>query len=330
MKHSSTAPGTATHQSPARLAGRTLSIGPLGLLLIATGLTSMGMAGTSRSVAEGPAALEVQGHRASTPEDSKPAQAKLEKMVAAGKLSAEDAKRKLGAVHGKSDKGASSKKQHAAAAAKLKKMVAAGKLSAEDAKRKLGAQHGKSDKAGSKESHSKKEKGTADAERRALRERYAEGERRIKEAVEQGRATKEQAERRLMEMRRSMFGSDGKERAPSDADQGAVRERFAEAERKIKQAVVEGRATKEQAEQRLKAMHERLDAARAKDGDEAGGASDEHMAALRRRYGEGARQIKQAVGEGKLTEEEAEAKLREMREKLFGSETKERGRGAGK
>ncbi|MEC8493674.1 MAG: hypothetical protein VXZ39_02050 [Planctomycetota bacterium] len=155
----------------------------------------------------------------------------------------------------------------------------------------------------------------ADAEMRAKRMRYAEYQKSLDVAVAKGELTADEAAARLAEARRAMFG--GEAESKGDADPRAMRERYAQLEKRIADAVKSGRITEEQGAERLAQAMERMKgASRAKDtGD---GPAD--MRALRMRYAEYEKGIRASVAKGELSAEDAEAKLRLAREKMFGGD----------
>ena len=120
------------------------------------------------------------------------------------------------------------------------------------------------------------------------KKRYAAGAKKIKAAVDAGKVSEEDAEKRLVEMREKMFG-DGD--AKNDPMGGMMR--------RLKMAVESGRITQEQANERASAYK---------------------MELKKKRYQQGEGAIKKAVEAGKLSEEDAEKRLIEMREKMFGGQ----------
>ena len=165
----------------------------------------------------------------------------------------------------------------------------------------------------------------AEADMRAKRMRYAEYEKGIRARVEKGTMSPKEAEAKLRETREKMFGGEASMR---DVDPRAMRERYAQLEERIAAAVESGRMTREQGAERLAQAKERMmEASRAKDAGE--GRAD--MRARRMRYAEYEKGIKAQVEKGAMSPEEAEAKLRETREKMFGDDkTRKTGPKAGK
>ncbi len=174
--------------------------------------------------------------------------------------------------------------------------------------------------------------GRQSRDQRALRERYAEGKRKIEAAAKAGKISREDAAKKILEMRESMFGNRREESRERDRDEGsreqdrdqrALRERYAEGERKIQAAVKAGRISREDAVKRLTAMRESMfgnkrEESRDHDRDQGG-----DQKALRERYAEGERKIKALVKAGKVSREDAEKRLSEMRKRMFGNKREE-------
>jgi beta-lactamase regulating signal transducer with metallopeptidase domain len=160
----------------------------------------------------------------------------------------------------------------------------------------------------------------------ALEARYAQAVARYEAGVKAGKLSAEEAKLKLAELRREMFGDGDKTRDTSDME--ASRRKYAELEREIKAAVAAGKLSAEDAERKLIELREEMfgDRAKAKD------AAD--MEARRRKYAELEREIKAAVAAGKLSAEDAERKLIELRKEMFGEPAdagrkREKGSGSG-
>jgi len=167
-------------------------------------------------------------------------------------------------------------------------------------------------------------------DQRALIERFAEGKRRIKAAVEKGDLSPEEAEKKIIAMRESMFGNkreeshehDREHGRDHDRDEDALKRRYVEAQRRIEAAVKDGKVSRENAEKRLiglrKSMFgERREESRERNRDRESHERDRDEGALRRRYAEAQREIEAAVKKGDLSREDAEKKLIELRKKMF-------------
>ena len=150
----------------------------------------------------------------------------------------------------------------------------------------------------------------------ALRRRYGELQRRLEAAVNSGDLSREEAEKRLIDARKRMTGGQETEQV---ADQGALRRRYAELQRRVEAAVTAGDLSREEAEKTLvearEQMFRRQDAEQGPDQD-----------ALRRRYGELQRRLEAAVNSGDLSREEAEKRLIEARKRMFGRQETEQSR----
>ena len=153
-------------------------------------------------------------------------------------------------------------------------------------------------------------KGKVEAEQRAKRERYAEYERGLMERVRKGAMTKDEANAKLAEAREKMFG--GAPKGKVDADQRAKRERYAEYERGLMERVKKGAMTKDEANAKLTEAREKMFGGAPK------GKVDADQRAKRERYAEYERGLMQRVKKGAMTKDEANAKLTEAREKMFG------------
>jgi hypothetical protein len=160
--------------------------------------------------------------------------------------------------------------------------------------------------------------GKRDIDPRAMRERYAELEERIAAAVESGRITKEQGAARLAQAKERMTEASRAQGADDgQADMKALRERYAQLEERIAAAVESGQITKEQAAERLAQARERMMQASRTQG---AGDGPVDMRARRMRYAEYEKGLKARVEKGAMSAEDAEAKLREAREKMFGDQ----------
>ena len=158
--------------------------------------------------------------------------------------------------------------------------------------------------------------GRISAEDGAKRLRYAQLQRRVEVGVEEGKITREEGEKRLIDARKRMTGGQETEQV---ADQGALRRRYAELQRRVEAAVTAGDLSREEAEKTLvearEQMFRRQDAEQGPDQD-----------ALRRRYGELQRRLEAAVNSGDLSREEAEKRLIEARKRMFGRQETEQSR----
>ncbi len=150
----------------------------------------------------------------------------------------------------------------------------------------------------------------ASVDQRARRERYAAMEQRVEAGIKSGKITREQGAARLAEARRSMFGDAPKGKV--EADQRAKRERYAEYERGLMERVRKGAMTKDEANAKLAEAREKMFGGAPK------GKVDADQRAKRERYAEYERGLMERVKKGAMTKDEANAKLTEAREKMFG------------
>ena len=157
--------------------------------------------------------------------------------------------------------------------------------------------------------------GPAEPDMRAKRMRYAEYQKSLEAAVAKGDMTADEAAAKLAEARTKMFG--GEAAGKRDIDPRAMRERYAQLEERVTAAVESGQITKEQAAERLAQARERMmQASRA----QGAGDGPVDMRARRMRYAELEKGLKARVEKGAMSAEEAEAKLREAREEMFGDQ----------
>lgn len=148
------------------------------------------------------------------------------------------------------------------------------------------------------------------------------GEKRIREAVESGKITKEEGRKRLEAMRKAA----GANKAKGDG-RGLSIEDYRRGEARIKAAVEAGKISKEDAEKRLLEMRKAVgagkrdggseDRGRSKGGDKdpKGGGKE---AELKRKYQAAEKEIRAAVEAGKISEEVGRKKLMEIGKELRG------------
>ena len=141
-------------------------------------------------------------------------------------------------------------------------------------------------------------------------ERYKAYVEKIKKAVDAGDLSKEEAEKKRIEMRQRMFGQPAAKSAEGDKE--ARIRRFKAYAEEIKKAVDAGDLSEEEAEKKLLAMRKRLAQQPAEK------PTERDMDARVERYKAYVERIKKAVEAGDLSEKEAEEKLIEMRQRMFG------------
>ncbi len=133
----------------------------------------------------------------------------------------------------------------------------------------------------------------------------------IKAAVEAGKLTEEQAEEKLIAVRREMFEVVERGKSKSRDMEGKKRQ-YERLMNEMKEAVEEGDLTEEEAEMKLATIRREMFEEGLRGGRDPG-----EMEAKKQRYRLFMEEIKAAVEAGKLTEEQAEEKLIDMRRRVF-------------
>ena len=171
-----------------------------------------------------------------------------------------------------------------------------------------------------------KAKRGGDRDMEALRRRYQEGARRIEAAVEAGEVSKEDAEKRLIEMRKAMFPTPDQDKAKrgNDPDMEALKRRYQEGARRIEAAVEAGKVSKEDAEKRLiemrKAMFPETGTKSKLRDNKSKTKNGKEMASLEARkkiFQQSEKIILDAVKSGKVSEKDAKKRLGQMRADMF-------------
>jgi len=182
------------------------------------------------------------------------------------------------------------------AEAELDKAVAEGKISKEAAKARLNGMR-------------KMMAGQGERRRTArgdMRTEYEGFERRIKAAVREGKMTREEAGEKLAGLRRRMEMTEQGERG----ERRITVEEYKRAEAKMRRMIEEGKAKPEDVERRLIEMRKMIND-QSKRGSERGDRERPGWEGIKRR-------IEGAVKSGKMTREEADAKYKEIRERMAG------------
>ena len=174
-----------------------------------------------------------------------------------------------------------------------------------------------------REGHDKKDRDDRSrGDEEAKRRRYEEGAARIKEAIESGKISREDGEKRLVAMRRSMWPEKSKdrgdrehdERERSRGDEERKRRRYEEGAAKIREAVESGKISREDGEKRLAERRRRMWPEKSKDrGDRSRGEEERK----RRSYEERATRIKEAIESGKISREDGQKRLKELKRRLW-------------
>ncbi len=174
-----------------------------------------------------------------------------------------------------------------------------------------------------------------DRDMEALKRRYPERVRRIEAAVEAGEVSKEDAEKRLIEMRKAMFPEtgtksklrDNKSKTKNGKEMASLEARkkvFQQSEKIIQDAVKSGKISKEDAEKRLGQMRADMfpefeDKSKGGNNKDKAGKEkvDRQMEGKKNRYMKAAAGIEAEVKAGKISKEDAEKRLIEMRKAMF-------------
>ena len=184
----------------------------------------------------------------------------IEAAVEAGKISKEDAEKELIAVRKKMFRDAgrkqkdremeAKKRRYMAFAKEIEAAVEAGKISKEDAEKELIAVRKKMFRdAGRKQK---------DREMEAKKRRYMAFAKEIEAAVEAGKISKEDAEEKLIAVRKKMFRDAGRKQEDRSDKHGISVEEYRRAEAKIRELVKKGEVSKEDAEKRLIEMRKSI------------------------------------------------------------------------
>jgi len=240
--------------------------------------------------------------RPTSVEDLRRAAVEMEKMVAEGRITAENAAQRLTTLRkilAETQKQEAEERQTITAqeferaAAEMKKMVAEGKAKKEDVEQRL---------AEMRKVMAEKQESAGQERRTFTVQEFDRAAAEMKKMAAEGKAKKEDVEQRLAEMRKMMDSSGKKfagkgDKAKVDAKVAQLRE----IEAKIRAAVESGDISREEAGKKLEAFRAEMFAS---DQAKKGKAADELNATS-----EGlARRLKIAVESGRITEEEAEAR----------------------
>ena len=143
------------------------------------------------------------------------------------------------------------------------------------------------------------------------------GEQRIKEAVESGKITREEARKRLEAMRKAAGANkakgDGRGRPKGGGKEAELKRKYQAAEKEIRAAVEAGKISEEVGRRKLMEIGKELR------GGGQGAASD---ADRKKEYQAAEKKIWAAVKEGRASKEAGEKRLALLKEKLFGGSDK--------
>lgn len=151
-------------------------------------------------------------------------------------------------------------------------------------------------------------------------EEYRAIESRIREAVETGKLSPEDAEMKLMEVRTRMF-----ERREGREERVGTEDWMLGVGKKLKAAVETGEMNEEQAWAKWQEIKQTGFVPRLKAAVERGEMSEEEARAVWHRIeiAETGAKLRSAVEKGKMTEEEARARMKAIRQKMYGREGRE-------
>jgi beta-lactamase regulating signal transducer with metallopeptidase domain/polyhydroxyalkanoate synthesis regulator phasin len=234
-----------TNKSLDRLGSRAFFSGSLALLLIAAGLTNLGMAGTNAAVVENSLSFESQDDEPITREDYGRMQGEMARAVKSGWLSREEMKTKLGELRGRIAPGESkgdgsarsfTRSDYARAQKELDGLVAEGKVSREDADKRL--------------SRMRQAIGSSETTKSFTREDYALAAAKIKKMVAEGKVSPEDARRKLGEMRLAIGNS--------EAPKSFTRSDYARVQKELDGMVAEGKISPEDAKRKLGEMRQAI------------------------------------------------------------------------
>ena len=232
---------TPTDSSQGRLA---LS-GSIALLLVAAGLTNLGMAGTNAAVVENSLSFESQDDEPITREDYGRMQGEMARAVKSGWLSREEMKTKLGELRGRIAPGESkgdgsaksfTRSDYARAQKELDGLVAEGKVSREDADGRL--------------NRMRQAIGNSEPPKSFTRSDYARVKKELDGLVAVGKVTREYADKRLSRMRQAI-GS-------SEPPKSFTRSHYARVQKELDGMVAEGKISPEDAKRKLGEMRQAI------------------------------------------------------------------------
>ncbi len=297
----------------------------------------------------------VQGEDAAKRERYKAGAKKIEEAIKSGRVSKADGEKRLtemlrkqmfpvrGNKDAKSDRGEATdrgalRRRYAEGARRIEAAIKSGEVSQEDGEKRLIEMRNRmspdgGDKAAKSDKGTKSDRANA-GDMEAKKRRYMAGAEEIEAAVKAGKLSKEDAEKKLIEMRTKIFRSGGDKGVKSDkgaksdranaGDMEAKKRRYMAGAEEVEAAVKAGKLSKEDAEKNLIEMRTKIfrsggdKAAKSDKGAKSDRANAGDMEAKKRRYMAVAKKIEAAVEAGRLSPEDAKKKMNEMREKMFG------------
>jgi ribosomal protein L29 len=207
---------------------------------------------------------------------------------------------------------------------KLEEAIDAGDLSRKDAAIMLNALKRSKGTAGGDKRTAGGDKRTAGGDKRSDRDleakkrRYLAYAKEIDAAVKAGKLSREEADKKLIEVRTKLFRNGGKKPADKGDRRGISVEDYRRGEAKIQDLVKTGVISREDAVKRLTEMRKLVVRDPGKEKESAGDkGSDRDLEAKKRRYMAFVKEIEAAVKSGDLSKEEAEKKLISVRKEMF-------------
>ena len=200
---------------------------------------------------------------------------------------------------------------------KLEEAIDAGDLSRKDAAIMLNALKRSKGTAGGDKRTAGGDKGS-DRDLEAKKRRYLAYAKEIDAAVKAGKLSREEADKKLIEVRTKLFRNGGKKPADKGDRRGISVEDYRRGEAKIQDLVKTGVISREDAVKRLTEMRKLVVRDPGKEKESAGDkGSDRDLEAKKRRYMAFVKEIEAAVKSGDLSKEEAEKKLISVRKEMF-------------
>ena len=199
-------------------------------------------------------------------QDFKAVERRLGGAVEAGELTLEQAsimmkalKRSAGSKRAHDREMEAKKRRYMAFAKEIEAAVEAGKISKEDAEKELIGLRKKM----FRDADQKKE----DREMEAKKRRYMAFAKEIEAAVEAGKISKEDAEKKLIALRKKLFRDAGRKKEDWSDKRGFSVEDYRRAEAEIRELVKKGKVSKEDAEKRLIEMRKAIRTEKSEGGD---------------------------------------------------------------
>ena len=144
----------------------------------------------------------------------------------------------------------------------------------------------------------------------------------IEAAVKSGKLSKQDAEKKLIAVRKEMFGQPGEKKSHgekhTDREFEARKRRYMEFANEIEAAVKSGKLSKEDAEKKLIAIRKEMFGQPGKKKSRGEKGTDRELEARKRRYEQAAKRIRAAIGKGDLSANDGEKELLKIRKEIFG------------